>query len=270
MPSTTATEDNPKLDRSEGTPPPAGRPSLLAVAVTLAGIGLIGLLVWLVDPLRDAVAAALRGDTDEVREEVDDLGVAGPLIVLALCLIHAFVWYPAEIVDAAAGFAFGFWAALPLVMAGWLLNGWVAYAIGHRLARPLLHSFVGTERFQRAEATVERGGATLLIAIRLVPIFPFSLMSYACGAARVPLWRFTWTILIGYLPITAISVYLGSRLEDLSLTHPLVLGSVAAIAALLLAVRWLRVRETDPDDIAAASPPDQPVPERSAPDQDYS
>lgn len=220
--------------------PPARRPSLLAVAITLAGIALMGLVVWVVDPLREAVGAALRGDTDAVREEVDRLGVGGPLVILALCLIHAVVWYPAEIVDAAAGFAFGFWAALPLVMAGWLLNGWVAYAIGHSLARPLLHRFIGAERFQRAEAMVERGGATLLVAVRMVPIFPFSLMSYAAGAARVPLWRFTWTIAIGYLPITAISVYLGSRLEDLSFTHPLVLGSVAAFAALLLAARWLR------------------------------
>jgi uncharacterized membrane protein YdjX (TVP38/TMEM64 family) len=240
MPSSTATEDDPRLDPAEAAAVPAGRPSLLTVVITLAGIGLLALLVLLIDPLRDAVTAAVRGDTEQVEEEVDRLGVGGPLIVLALCLVHAFVWYPAEIIDAAAGFVFGFWAALPLMMAGWLLNGWVCYAIGQRLARPLLHRLIGAERFERAEVLVERGGVTLLIAIRLVPIFPFSLMSYACGAARVPLWRFTWTILVGYLPITAISVYLGSRLEDLSLTDPLVIGSVAAVVAMLLAARWLR------------------------------
>lgn len=222
-------------------PTPTG-PPWAGVAVTLGGIALGATLVIAVDPLRDAVGAALRGDTEAVRGEVDRLDVGGPLIILALCLIHAVVFYPAEIVDAAAGFVYGFWGALPLVMAGWLLNGWVAYAIGHSLARPLLHRFIGAERFGRAETMVERGGVTLLVAVRMVPIFPFSLVSYAAGAARVPLWRFTWTTAIGYLPITAISVYLGSRLEDLSLTHPLVLGSVAAFTALLLAARWLRPR----------------------------
>jgi hypothetical protein len=39
--------------------------------------------------------------------------------------------------------------------------------------------------------------------------------------------------MVGYLPITAISVYLGSRLEELSLTDPLVLGSVAAFVLLI-------------------------------------
>jgi uncharacterized membrane protein YdjX (TVP38/TMEM64 family) len=69
--------------------------------------------------------------------------------------------------------------------------------------------------------------------MRLIPILPFSIVSYAAGAARVPLWRFVWTTLVGYLPITAISVYFGTRLEGLSLTDPLVFGSALALLALL-------------------------------------
>ena len=38
------------------------------------------------------------------------------------------------------------------------------------------------------------------------------------GSARVPLWTFIWTTAIGYIPITALFVLLGSRLEELSLT----------------------------------------------------
>ncbi|MGN6558481.1 MAG: hypothetical protein ACTHLH_10790, partial [Solirubrobacterales bacterium] len=59
------------------------------------------------------------------------------------------------------------------------------------------------------------------------------LVAYAAGAARVPLWRFVWTTAIGFLPITAIAVYFGTRLEGLSLTDPLVLGSALALLALL-------------------------------------
>jgi len=80
--------------------------------------------------------------------------------------------------------------------------------------------------------------------VRLVPIFPFSLMCYAAGAARVPVWRYLWTTTVGYLPITAISVYFGTRLEGLSLTDPLVLGTAAALLALLLAGHWVVRRGT--------------------------
>jgi uncharacterized membrane protein YdjX (TVP38/TMEM64 family) len=220
----------------------APKPSLVAVAGTLAGIAALTLMVLAIPELRDAFEAALRGDTAEVRSRIEDLGVAGPLLILGLALIHAVVFYPAEIVDAAAGFVYGFFPALALMMLGWLLSGLVCFAIGRSVARPLLDRWFGTGRFERIEAAIERGGVTLLLAVRLIPIVPFSLVSYAAGAARVPLWRFVWTTSVAYLPITALSVYFGTRLEGLSLTDPLVLGSAAALLALLLAGHWVMRR----------------------------
>lgn len=218
------------------------RPSLPAIAITLAGIALLAALVLAVPALHHAASAAIHGDTAEVRSQIKSLGLAGPLLILALALVHAVVFYPAEIVDAAAGFAYGFAPALLLMSGAWLLSGLLCFAIGRSVARPLLDRWFGTERFERTEASIERGGATLLLAVRLIPILPFSLVSYAAGAARVPLWRFIWTTVIGYLPITAIAVYFGTRLEGLSLTDPLVLGSAAALLALLLGGRWIARR----------------------------
>jgi uncharacterized membrane protein YdjX (TVP38/TMEM64 family) len=199
----------------------------------LAGSALLAALVFGVPALNDAAAAAIHGDTDEVRVQIDELGAAGPLLILALTLLHTVVFYPAEIVDAAAGFAYGFLPGVALMMGGWLLSGLACYAIGHSVARPLLDRWFGTARFERTEAMIERGGVTLLLAIRLVPIVPFSLVSYAAGAARVPLWRYSWTTAVGYLPITAIAVYFGTQLEGLSFTDPLVFGSAAALLLLL-------------------------------------
>ncbi|HEU4598373.1 MAG TPA: VTT domain-containing protein [Solirubrobacterales bacterium] len=216
---------------------------LTEIAITLAGIGVLAVLVAAVDPLRDSVAAAIQGDQEAVRGHVDRLGVGGPLLILVLCLLHSVVFYPAEIVDAAAGFAYGFFPALALVMTGWLLNGLACWAIGQSIARPLLDRWFGEERFERIENAIERGGPTLLLAMRLIPILPFSIVSYAAGAARVPAWRFVWTTTVGYLPITAISVYVGTRLEGLSLTDPLVLGSATALLALLGAGHWTLRRQ---------------------------
>jgi uncharacterized membrane protein YdjX (TVP38/TMEM64 family) len=203
----------------------------------------MAILVLAVAPLRDAFGAAIQGDTAEVRGQIASLGIGGPLLILALALIHAVVFYPAEIIDAAAGFVYGFFPALLLMMAGWLLSGLVCFAIGRSVARPLLDRWLGTERFERIEAMIERGGVTLLLAMRLIPILPFSVVSYAAGAAHVPIWRFLWTTAVGYLPITAIAVYFGTRLEGLSLTDPLVFGSAAALLALLLAGHWAMRRQ---------------------------
>lgn len=192
------------------------RPPLIEIGVTLAGVALLAGLVFAIPALHDAALAAVHGDTEKVRSEIESLGLAGPLLILVLALVHAVVFYPAEIVDAAAGLVYGFLPALALMMLGWLLSGLACFAIGRSVARPLLDRWLGSERFERTEQRIERGGASVLIAARLIPIFPFSLVSYAAGAARVPVWRFVWTTAVGYLPITAISVYFGTQLDLLS------------------------------------------------------
>ena len=192
------------------------RPPLIEIGITLAGVALLAALVLAVPALHEAAVAAIHGDTETVRSEIESLGLAGPLLILVLALMHAVVFYPAEIVDAAAGLVYGFIPALLLMMGGWLLSGLVCFAIGRSVARPLLDRWFGVERFERVEERIERGGAKVLIGARLIPIFPFSIVSYAAGAARVPVWRFIWTTTVGYLPITAISVYFGTQLDLLS------------------------------------------------------
>ena len=200
---------------------------------------MLAAVVLAIEPLRTGFADAVRGDTESLREDLRGLGVGGALIVLALALVHTVVWYPTEILNAAAGYVYGFWVALPLLMAGWMLNAIVAYWIGRNAARPLLWRYLGRERLESYERMVSRGGTTLLLGMRLVPIVPFSLFSYAAGSARVPLGKFMWTSGVGYLPLTAVFAYLGSRLESLSLDDPLLWVGVAIVIGLLLLTRRL-------------------------------
>ena len=93
-----------------------------------------------------------------MRHQIDSLGVGGPLLILGLTLIHAVVFYPAEIVDAAAGFAYGFFPALALSWSAGCSRRCSAYAIGRSVARPLLDRWFGAERFERIEGMIERGG----------------------------------------------------------------------------------------------------------------
>ncbi len=217
-------------------------PPLSGVLIALAGIAALAALVLAIEPLRSGVSDAVAGDTGGLREDLRGLGASGALIVLVIGLVHVVVWYPAEILDAAVGYVYGFWVALPLIMAVWLINALLAYWIGRHAARPLLHRFINRERFDRFELLAERGGVTLLLAMRLVPIVPFSLFSYAAGAARIPLGRFVWTTAIGYLPLTTVFVYLGSQLEELSATDPVLwIGALVLIALMLLTARLRRV-----------------------------
>jgi len=230
-----------------------GGGSKRALFLTLAAIALLVAVVLVVPAIRDAASDALHGRTEKLREDLRRPSGVG--LVIALSQLHAVIPYPVEILDTAAGYVYGFWSAVALMLACWVVSGLACYAIGRNAARPLLYRLVGEFRFVRLENLIERGGVTFLLAARLVPIVPFSLTGYVAGATRVPLWRFTWTTAVGFLPITALFTYLGSNLEDLSLTDPVLLGGAAGLMLALLGIRHLFPE-------AGHHPPDHGPPQR--------
>jgi uncharacterized membrane protein YdjX (TVP38/TMEM64 family) len=241
---------------------PPGGGTWTGVAVTVGGILLGAVIAVLIPSFRDAVGHAIQGDTASVRNDLGD-SVGGVVLVLWLAMVHVVVWYPAEILDAATGYVFGFGWGFPLVMASWVISGLGAYAVGRHAARPLLYRLAGEERFLRIERLVNRGGWEVLIAARLIPIMPFSLMGYVCGAARVPLVRFTWTTALGYAPITAYFTYLGSKLEGFSIEDPIVWIGGGAILGGLLGIRYLLPKLGGERDQVPPKPEARPEPEKS-------
>ena len=218
-------------------------PPLAGALLTLAGIILAAAFVLTIGPLNRAVSAAISGDAAEVRHQVSDLGIGGPLIILALQLIHAVAFYPAELIDAAAGFAYGFFGGFLLVQAGWVISGLLSYGIGHWAGRPLLHRLLGSERFERIEAMVERGGVTLLLTMRLAADRPLQPRLHrrrdrpgaASGASPGRPRSATRRS-----PRSA--VYLGTKLEGFSFKDPTVLLGIGGLLALIGAAHWLLPR----------------------------
>lgn len=214
----------------------AGRREL---ALALASILILAGIVFAVPDLRHAVQHALSGDLGGLRREFRGLGAEGVALLLALMLAHAVLFYPTEIVTATAGFVYGFLPGMALALGGWLVSGLLAYLLGWAIGRPLIRTVFGEQRAEELERLVARGGATLLLALRLIPIVPFSLTGYLAGATRVRLWRFTWTTAVGYLPLTAIVAYLGSQAKSLSASDPRVWIAAAVLAALLALARFV-------------------------------
>lgn len=208
----------------------------VAVAMTAAVLALGAAIVAAVPPLRHSVLLCLHGDFAGLREYIRGLGAAGVALLVALMLTHAVIYYPTEIVTATAGFVYGWLPGLALVLGGWLLSALLSYLLGRLLAGRLLHSLLGS-RYASFERAMRRGGTPLLISGRLIPVVPFSFMGYAAGAVGIDVWRFSWTTVVGFLPLTAAVTYLGSRAQQLSLTNPIVWVAVALLIGLLVTAR---------------------------------
>jgi uncharacterized membrane protein YdjX (TVP38/TMEM64 family) len=203
----------------------------LAVTATLV----FGVTLFAIDPVRDAVSAAAHGDLGELRYELNRLGAAAALVLIAIALVHVIVPFPAEFPTAAAGFVLGFAVAFPLMVVAWTISCVVAYMLARAVGPPVLDRLAGKKRMARADAAIDRGGWRILLFARLIPIVPYNLVSFAAGATQVPLGRFTWTTAVGVAPLTALTALLGARLQSPRFEDP-VLWAVAAGVLVLVAI----------------------------------
>ena len=212
------------------------RDRITVLGTFAAALVLTGLL-FLIAPIREAVAAALSGDLGEMRYRLDSLGGFAALVLIGIALVHVIVPFPAEFPTAAAGFVLGFGWAFPLMVFAWTVSCVAAYGLARVVGPPVLDRLVGRERMAATDRLIARGGWPILLFGRLIPIVPYNLVSFAAGATRVPLWRFTWTTAVGVAPLTGLTALLGARLQEPRLDDPILWAVVAGVLALVALAR---------------------------------
>ena len=231
------TEAPPHAADAEPAPPRRWVQITLLIATILVGLGIIVAVPW----LRHSSCSACTAISPDCGRTSSRLGAGGLVLLIGLMLMHALIYYPTELVTATAGFVYGWLPGLALVIVGWLLSALLSYLLGRRLAGPLLRALLG-RRYRDFERAIDRGGTPLLLGYRLIPVVPFSFMGYAAGAAGTNLLTFTWTTVVGFLPLMIAVTYLGSRAQSLSLSNPLVWAAVALLAGLVVVAHRLQRR----------------------------
>ena len=158
-------EGEPATGGDDGRDENEPRPHV-ALFATLAGVALLAVLIAAIEPLRSGIGDAVGGNTDQLREDLRGLGVGGVVITFILALAHVFIWYPAEILDSAVGYVYGFWAG-PRPRDGGLARQRPDRLLDRPPRGPPAALQVHQPRAFRPPRAdrVEAGGATLLLGI---------------------------------------------------------------------------------------------------------
>src|SRR5699024_8486259 len=160
---------------------------------------------------------------------------------------HSFVPFPAEIIAVANGLVFGTWLGVAVTWLGAMLGAVIAYEVARALGPSARARLLPERHRARLDHLTAHVGVGTLLAVRLIPVISFNLINYAAGFARVPRFTFVWTTGVGILPLTVLSVLLGSQ----ALQLPLYVWALAGAAAVLLFIATHIVRRANARDIAA-------------------
>jgi uncharacterized membrane protein YdjX (TVP38/TMEM64 family) len=215
--------------------------ALLAVALVLWGRGWTAASAWdelarHSDPVQDRVAAHPV--------------IAAAIYIVAYATATALSVPAGALFTVAGGMLFGAIAGAALALFAATTGATLLFlaarsAVGDTFARR------GGPRMQALRTRLQRDGFSYLLAIRLVPLFPFWLVNLAAALCGMRLRAYVAATALGVLPVTAVLAWTGSGLggvlasgerPDLRIVlSPQVLAPLLALAALsLLPLLWRR------------------------------
>lgn len=213
--------------------PSVMRPALAALALLLCGV------VWYWTPLREwlvpdrvaALAAPLRS------------GTAGPLLWAAVFTVAGLLMVPLSVLVVASALLFGpllgsvvsFCAAVASSVGGYLLGRW--------LWRDAVQYFAGA-RLARISREIGKRGIVSMMAVRMVPIAPFTVVNMVAGATHVSLRDFTLGTAVGVIPgIAGLSIVADRAVAAVTEPNARSWAVLILIAAFFAAtIMWLRRR----------------------------
>lgn len=121
----------------------------------------------------------------------------------------------ATVLTLVCGWYFGFWRGLVLVSCASTTGATVAFLVSRFLLRDTLERRFG-DRLVTFNQALAREGAFYLFMLRLIPAVPFFVINVVMGLTPLRLRTYWWVSQLGMLPGTAVYVYAGASVPDLS------------------------------------------------------
>jgi uncharacterized membrane protein YdjX (TVP38/TMEM64 family) len=147
------------------------------------------------------VVEQLRGwdDVRLLRDQVDAAGTWGAAVFVAgyaaLCLLPA----PKALLTALGGLLFGLWLGALLSWVAALAGAAIAFGLGRALGRDAVDRLT-RGRVERADRLLADHGFGAVLAARLTPVLPFTVINYAAGLTGVRWRHYTAGSALGMVP----------------------------------------------------------------------
>jgi uncharacterized membrane protein YdjX (TVP38/TMEM64 family) len=166
-------------------------------------------------------------------------------------LLGGIIAFPVTLLIFAVAFILEGWRAIVFSLLGCALSAILIYAIGRGLGRKQVVRLTGA-RLNRVNTLISKQGVLAVVAVRLVPIAPYSLVNLAAGAVRVPFRDFVYGTLLGMSPGVVGITFFADQLEQL-IRSPNAINLMVLVGILffmLLGIaglrRWIASKQVPP------------------------
>ncbi|MDR4513672.1 VTT domain-containing protein [Nitrosomonas sp.] len=173
-----------------------------------------------------------------------------PLWIVAGFVLIGFTRLPISLFVIAAVSIAGLLQGFAYSLVGGLLSAWLVYYVGTRLSRNAVRNLAGS-RLNSISNKLAQHGVISILAIRVIPVAPFSLINLVAGATRYNLRDFLAGTAVGMLPgLIALSLITERALAAMAypssgnLAGLILIVTIAFIVAYFL-MNWIKRKAQD-------------------------
>ena len=230
---------------AEFIPAERRKPALRQIAAGAAGLLVLMMLagLWQWTPLRDLI------DVTSMVNYLEEVG-HGPtalVVTVGAFLIGGLLVMPVMVLIAVTILAFGPWWGFWYALAGMTASALLTFGIGRLLGRRLMDHLSGSW-VHRTSRTLAAKGILTVMALRILPVAPFSILNAIAGASHIRTRDFFVGTVLGELPgLVSLALFLEQVTE--TVRHPglvSVLLLVVIVAGIVLSawalIRWVSNR----------------------------
>lgn len=147
---------------------------------------------------------------ENIKNFVDSYGTFSPIIYIILFTFIPLTFFPDSILAIAGGMCFGMVGGFIYTMIGAILGGTLPFFLAKTLGHKISNKFIKKD-LSNLENAIKRRGFVLVFVLRLIPLFPFDVISYAAGFSRVKFKDFALATLLGIIPGIFVFINIGDK-----------------------------------------------------------
>ena len=176
---------------------------------------------------------------DDIKAYIDSYKNMGPIIYIIMFSLVPLTLFPDSILAIAGGLAFGFINGYIYTTIGALIGGSLSFYISRKLGRETVKKLT-KEKLDNIEKMINERGFFIIFLLRLIPLFPFDVISYGAGLTSISYKDFILATLVGTIPGIAVFTNIGTQSVNIGSNSFYI--SIAALILLFAASFLLKNR----------------------------
>lgn len=149
----------------------------------------------------------------QIKEYINSFGLLSPVIYLLVLTILPLVLFPDSVIVIAGGMMFGVVNGSILTIIGSFLGATVSFYISRVFGKRVIEKFIKKDMVNLSEHSKKKGFIIILL-LRLIPVFPFKIVSYSAGLSNIKFKDFTIATVLGSMPGIIVYTNLGDKTNE--------------------------------------------------------